>query len=123
MKARWANTPEPTDIFRLMTPDGQQAFSVDPTSYIDIYPGESEPLDVVIRYDEDAECYVWNNETYAYHDRRTQHWKIIKGEYLIRVAVTCSGGVQKGSFRLMNDGTRLQFHLLRADAKRRAKLR
>jgi hypothetical protein len=122
MQGRWANSPQPTEVFQFVTPDGQRAFSVDTTSYIDIYPGENELLDVVIRYGEETECYVWNNETYAYPDRRTQHWKIIKGEYLMKVTITCSGGSQNGSFRLMNDGTRLQFHLLHADAKRRPKL-
>ena len=35
-----------------------------PTSWIDIYPGSTESLDVAARLDEEDECYGWNNESY-----------------------------------------------------------
>jgi hypothetical protein len=33
-------------------------------SRIDVYPGESEPLDVAARFDDDVQCFGWSNEGY-----------------------------------------------------------
>ena len=66
MRARWARTAEP--VLPMMQ-SGQVVYILDPHKVIadlriDIYPGESETLDVVVRFDGDPECYGWNNETY-----------------------------------------------------------
>jgi len=60
-------------------------------SYIDVHPGEEESLDVVARFDNDSECYGWNNEAY-YFKWRNKFWEI-KGpdDYFTRVKVISAG--------------------------------
>ena len=85
MEGRWATSPEPTLIeitgeldqgtgtpvaglgaapaagkhpIKLYMRDPSR---LTPISRIDIHAGESVPLDVAVRLDEDQECYGWNN--------------------------------------------------------------
>jgi hypothetical protein len=113
VEGRWASTPEPAAFVVGKNESGQAiSFSSGYTLYTDIYPDESEPLDIVIRYADEADCYVWNNDTYKYSDRRNPNWKIARGSYFMKVTVIFSGGRKTCLFHLMNDGARQNFHLL-----------
>jgi hypothetical protein len=120
VEGRWASTPEPATVVVGTTPNGQPiVYSSGYTLYADIYPGESELLDVVIRYGDETDCYVWNNDTYKYPDAHNPNWKVTGGTYLIKVTVISSGGRESRAFQLMNDGARLNFHLLPDESRRR----
>jgi hypothetical protein len=91
VEGRWASTPEPAAFVVGKNESGQAiGFTCGYTLYTDIYPDESEPLDIVIRYETD--CYVWNNDTYKYPDWRNPNWKIARGTYLLKLTVIFSGG-------------------------------
>ena len=72
MSGRWASTPEiphvPNDaILKLLYPDP-----------VTIPVGEKEYLDVITKYEKDAEAYGWNNEAY-FHNWRTPNYKLERG--------------------------------------------
>ena len=76
------------------------------------YPIESQLLDVAARFDDDAPCYGWNNETYfSTPPWRNPAWRLGPGRYLARVEVTSSGQKCVGIFRLINDVARSDFRL------------
>jgi hypothetical protein len=105
MEGRWSNTPEPASIIiGPPTSQGQQLALIPQTrNWVDVYPGESELLEIAIRADNDAECYGWNNEAYLSTPQwRNPNWKLDRGRYLVRVIVTSSGQKCPGWFRLEN---------------------
>ncbi|MGA3164587.1 MAG: hypothetical protein ABSF14_00570 [Terriglobia bacterium] len=116
MAVRWSGTPEPVPI-QAITADGVQIQIFDPMrltteSRIDVYPAESQLLDVAARFDDDADCYGWNNEAYSSHPVwRNPAWRLERGRYLVRVEVTSSGQKSVGFFRLINDVARSDFRL------------
>jgi hypothetical protein len=77
----------------------------------DIYPGDSEPLDVAMRVDQEVDAYGWHNETYFYHNWRNPQRKLDHERYLVEVIVTSSGRKRRGVFHLDNDGPFTDFHL------------
>jgi len=93
MDGRWANTPEPLRIvLPLPPPQGQALMLIPERVGVDVYPGESELLDIAIRADSDVECYGWNNEAYSSSPIwRNPNWKLDRGRYLVRVIITSSG--------------------------------
>src|SRR5262249_37004910 len=108
MMGRWSGSPEPVSL-PIIAPDGNVSQMIDltrltPVSRIDIYPGETETLDIVIRADDDAECYGWNNEAYSSSPKwRNPAWKLDRGRYLAAVQVTSSGRASKAVVRIVND--------------------
>jgi hypothetical protein len=116
MEGRWSNTPEP--LIQILpvpampgTPAGQIAVIPQLRNWVDVYPGESETLDIVIRAGDDAECYGWNNE--AYPSWRNQRWKLAPapGRYLARVVVTSMGLTRVRWFQIENSAGRESFRL------------
>ena len=127
MDARWSGSPEPVPI-QAITPTGQQFQIFDPTrltaqSRIDVYPGESELLDIAGRYDNETECYGWNNETYRCATPwRNPDWQLPSGRYLVRVVISSSDQKCVGIFRLINDVNRTDFRLEPATPEDRLKV-
>jgi hypothetical protein len=113
MDGRWASTPEPAPlVLPSATPPGQHLVLIPEWRAVDIYPGDSELLDVVFRADNDAECYGWNNEAYFSSPVwRNPNWKLDRGRYLVRVTVSSSGQKCLGWFRLENSVSRTDFRL------------
>jgi hypothetical protein len=108
MPIRWARSPEPLPN-QIVDRQGQVQFYIrDFTraiteSRIDVYPGDQEKLDVAVRFDDEPDCYGWNNDTYQYSDWRNPNWKLPSGRYLVKVVVTSSGQKCVGKFRLINN--------------------
>lgn len=107
MIIRWPESPEPIPlIFRI---DGKEAHILDPARITleqrkDVFPGESEIIDVACRYDNDEECYGWNNESYFSDPAwRNPSWKLSRGRYLVSITIASSGQKCMGLFRLIND--------------------
>lgn len=107
MQIRWIRSPEPVPIQGSV--GGQPLVIIDPLRLTpelnwDIYPGIEEQFDVVARFDNDAECYGWSNESYFSNPVwRNPNWKISPGRYLIKVDIFSSGKRCTGVFRLIND--------------------
>jgi hypothetical protein len=77
------------------------------TSRMDIYPGETETLDVAVRFEGDIDCYGWNNEAYLHPDRRNPAWRLPASRYLVKASIVTSGDTWINAFRLANDVVRL----------------
>ncbi|MGC2829419.1 MAG: hypothetical protein WB627_05565 [Candidatus Acidiferrum sp.] len=116
MVARWSNSLEPVPI-PIVNADGTQSQILDfgrlsPESRMDVYPGESELLDIAVRLDDDEECYGWNNASYFCTPLwRNKEWRLPPGRYLVKVTITSSGQKCVRVFRLINDISRTDFRL------------
>ena len=115
MQARWSGSPEPTPTQVVI---GDQSYLIfDPSkiafiSRMDIYPGESERIDTVAKFDDEDFCYGWSNDNY-FSDPvwRNPNWRLPSGRYLIKVTITTSGEKISSVFRLINDVPRNDFRL------------
>jgi len=110
MSARWSGAPEPVFVqYRL----GQgPVVVVDPSrvavgSRMDLYAGERQRLDVAARFDNDAECYGWNNESYFSNPQwRNPDWVLPRGRYFVRITVRSAAQSCTSFFRLINGVSR-----------------
>ncbi len=107
MTIRWPESPEPLPLaFEL---EGKKGTIIDPSiitleQRMDIYPGEAELIDVACRFDDEEECYGWNNESYFSDPRwRNPDWKLEKGRYLVNIIIRSSGQKCTELFRLVGD--------------------
>jgi len=87
-----------------------------------VYPGEEEILDVAAKFDDEPECYGWNNDAYQF-EWRNPNWRLPAGRFLVRVVISSSGQKCFGKFRLINDVSRTDFRLERATSEDRMNLR
>ena len=117
MDARWANTPLPVPI-PVVGPEGQNFHIVDAArlasgSRIDIYPGETELLDIAVRIGSDDDGYGWNNEAYFEPsvNGRNPRWRLAYRQCLVEVIVTSSGQTRSGVFLLVNHANLKDFRL------------
>src|ERR1019366_9560561 len=80
-------------------------------SKMDIPAGEQEDIDIVVRCDDDLDCYGFNNESYRFNWRNPR-WRIPQGRYRIEVVVRSAGKKIRQRFLLYNepirDASRLQ---------------
>lgn len=95
MIARWSTLQQPIN-----TTKEEVIFHV-LNSFKDINPGESEPMDIAIRYKGENQCYGWNTEAYL-HNLRNKCYELQKGEYIINIEIKSSGIVFKEKFWLIN---------------------
>jgi hypothetical protein len=132
MVGRWASGPQPTSIPAINPTTGQIAFYInDPDklsggSTIDIYPGETEPLDIAARFPDDQFCYGWNNETYFLPPPaqfgRNPNWQLDHDRFLVKIVITSSGQKCEGVFQLINDVPDTAFRLEEATKADRLKV-
>jgi len=83
---RWASTPELPQLehdhlLKLLYPDP-----------VTIPVGDSEFLDIIVKYEKDKEAYGWNNEAYI-HNWRIPHYKLNCGKYLVKVTINTQNGI------------------------------
>lgn len=119
MAVRWANSPQPIRN-QILDLQGNPAFQVvdfvraatEPR--VDVYPGEKQIVDVAARFDDETDCYGWNDDAYL-HQWRNPAWKLRSERYVVRVTIYSSGQKCIGIFRLVNDvDQRSDFRLLPA---------
>ena len=107
MNGRWANTPQPIPLRG--TCGDQEVILFDdmrmtPTSYVDIYAGDSAVLDVAARFDNDSDAYGWSNDSYFSNPVwRPSQWKLPSNRYLIKVDIIASNSKYSLLYRLIND--------------------
>jgi hypothetical protein len=127
MPIRWSNSPQPI-ANQIVDPDGNARFQIldfaraAAESVMDVYPDEEKVLDVVVKCDDEADCYGWNNDAYFFN-WRNPNWKLPRGRYLVRVVITSSGQKCVRVVRLVNDVERMDFRLEDAFAEDLAKIR
>jgi len=115
MAVRWSGLPEPVPI--RLTLNGMEGVVIDPVrlsgpSRVDVHPGENEVFDVAARFDDEDECYGWSNESYFSDPKwRNPRWKLGKGRYIVKVAITSAGEKVIGLYRLINDVPQSDFKL------------
>ncbi len=113
MAGRWSRSPEPVAItFKI---DQHMVLVSDPsrlTNIIDIPPGESEHINIAARFDNENDCYGWNNESYFSNPIwRNPDWRLNPERYLVRVIIISAGEKCVGHFRLINDVPRHDFRI------------
>jgi hypothetical protein len=127
MTVRWANSPQPVSS-RIMDLKGQVQFVVQDfarsamEARMDVYPGDGEILDVAARFDDEPDCYGWNNDAYQF-EWRNPNWKLPPGRFLVGVVITSSGQKCFGKFRLINDVSRTDYRLEHGTSQDRMNLR
>lgn len=115
MSIRFARTPEPVPVhgfvgnWPLVLFDARREAL---NARVDVYPGESTPLDVAARFDTDGDAYAWSNQNYFSDPLwRDPNWKLPRGLYLVLLTVSSSGRKCQGLFRLHNDANVDDFRL------------
>lgn len=115
MPIRWSGSPEPAPM--LISAGEQRIILTDPARFtlaprIDVYPGESERLDISAKFDDEADCYGWSNENYFSNPIwRSPNWKLPSGRFLVKVTIFTAGEKFSGLFRLINDVPRKDFRI------------
>jgi hypothetical protein len=82
MQGRWASSPE----ISLISPLSQQERIIYPDA-ISIRYHASEPLDCIVKFDDETVAYGWNNESYATNGRNPKH-KLGIGTYKVFVRLS-----------------------------------
>ena len=119
MQVRWFGPREPLPI--LIRAEGLPPMQIldpvrlTPEIHRAVYSGESEQLDVAVRFDNDAECYGWCDDNYRSDPLwRNPAWKLDQNRYLVKAEVISAGERCVGLFRLINDGPVDAFRLEKA---------
>lgn len=118
MPVRWVSSPEPVPMQVII--GDQQGVIIDPTRLtlaqrVDVYPGESEDLDIAVRLNSDDDCYGWSNESYFSNPPwRNPDWKLKPDRYLVKVIVFSAGKRHEGLFRLVNNVPKQDFRIIEA---------
>ena len=115
MPIRWSGTPEPVPI--AVRVGDTQVVIADPARFTsesrtDVYPGESQRLDVAAKFDDEPESYGWSNLNYFSQPIwRNPAWRLAESRYLVRASVVSSGETVTGVFRLVADVPRDDFRI------------
>lgn len=115
MPIRWASSPEPIPMTVQL--GNTKGLIFDPSRFtlsqrMDVYPGESELLDIAARFDNEPECYGWSNESYFSNPPwRTAAWRLQAGRYLVKVTILSAGERCAGIFRVINDVAQQDFRM------------
>ncbi|SRR5258706_65590 len=116
MLARWSGSPEPV-LPRIILDNRDRGFIWDISKFsvstnMDIYSGHSQDIDIAAKFDDDEECYGWNNEGYLSEPLwRNPNWKLSSERYLVKVIVSTAGEKITYVCRLINDVSRINFRL------------
>lgn len=115
MQLRWSDTPQPVPMEVKI--GNQTGYVLDPNRMVldsraDIHPGTSRPLDTAVKFDNEPECYGWNNENYFSAPLwRNPAWRLDPGDYFVKVVVMSGGARTVDWFRLLNSGGPTEFRL------------
>ncbi len=119
MDIRWSSAPEPVPN-QIIDSNGHHLTFFDHYRFqhsqrVDIYPGDMDDFAIVARFDEEEECWGFNNESYFCKNTwRNDKWKLEKARYLIKASVYSSGKKVSEVFRLINDVSIEAYRLLPA---------
>ena len=105
---RWTSSEQPPRVLQnnVMTPHAWHELQ-----FRDLYPACREGIDVAIRHDGEALCYLFTNEGYTFHGFRDPHRSIPAGWWIVEVTVRYPQGGAVRRFRLRNDVPYSEFSL------------
>jgi hypothetical protein len=116
MTARWSGLVEPIPTIQI-SGERNQIFISNvgqniSTTRKDIYPGEGASLDIAARFDNDVDCFGWNDEAYFSNPAwRNPKWKLLPGRYIVKIELTSAGDKATNLYRLINDTDITSFRL------------
>ena len=115
MPGRWAASVQPVPLEGVIHPSGQEIEIHDiarltADSRIHIPAGETENLDVAVRFPGATDAFGWTNESYRYGGCHPG-FTLPTGRYLVDILVQSEGVKRQERFRLENDHTIGEFRL------------
>ncbi|MGA3182707.1 MAG: hypothetical protein ABSF38_20475 [Verrucomicrobiota bacterium] len=113
MQGRWTSSPQPPELYDLKT-NQLSPYNRQNLQFREIYPGVVEGIDVAIRFQGEDDCFGYSNASYDQPQERHKRdpaFRLEKGEYIVQVTITYSGGTLTNSFRLRNDVPYNEFRL------------
>lgn len=116
MPGRWAGSVEPVPIQCVIRSSGEtieihDIAQLNADSRIHIPAGETEILDVAVRFPEETNAFGWTNESYRHDGNRHPGFTLPKGRYVVDILVQSEGVKRQECFRLENDHTTKEFRL------------
>lgn len=113
MRGRWVYTPEPLAFLPVQGGLMEVPAPGLARDYVDIPPGDFEPLDVVMRIQGETECWGWNNGVYlTFPNPRPEHdFRFPTGRFNVQVVVRSGGREWPKVFRIVNDQRNEYFRL------------
>jgi hypothetical protein len=105
--ARWTSQPEPL----IPAVAGDQSVNIVDFARIisarkvDIHSHEEQQMSVALKYEDQAECYIFSNESYLHRAWVNPAWRLEQGEYRLHVTVFYDRGRATRDFTLKNIGT------------------
>ncbi len=115
MAGRWASSVQPVPLQGLIRPSMETIEIHDiarltADSRIHIPAGETEGLDVAVRFPAATDAFGWTNESYRYGGRHPG-FRLPVGRYLVDIIVQSEGVKKHKRFRIENDYTVDEFRL------------
>jgi hypothetical protein len=115
MAGRWAGSVQPVPLQGIIRPSMEtieihDIARLSADSRIHIPAGETESLDVAVRFPTATDAFGWTNESYR-HGGRHPSFRLPAGRYLVDIVVQSEGVKQRERFRIENDHTINEFCL------------
>ena len=115
MPGRWAGSVQPVPLEGVIRPSMEKIEIHDiarltADSRVHIPAGETEGLDVAVRFPAATEAFGWTNESYRYGGRHPG-FTLPAGRYLVDILVQSEGVKKQERFRIENDHTIDEFRL------------
>jgi hypothetical protein len=115
MPIRWVDAPEPLPMYIVI--DNKKVPIYDPNAHhipdsIDIYANRSRKFNIAAKFDDEDDCYAWNNENYtSIPEWRNPYWKLPRGRYFLVVDLNLCGAKLSRVFALFNEGVGENFRI------------
>lgn len=115
MPGRWTSSVQPVPLQGVISSSGNTIEIHDiarltAESRVHIPAGESERLDVAVRFNNAPEAFGWTNESYR-HGSRHPDFTLPTGRYLVDIIIQSEGVRKRDCFWLENDHTITKFRL------------
>jgi hypothetical protein len=115
MPGRWAGSVQPVPLQGVIRPSMEQIEIHDiarltAESRVHIPAGETEGLDVAVRFPAATDAFGWTNDSYR-HGGRHPDFTLPAGRYVVDILVQSEGVKKQERFRIENDHTLNEFRL------------
>jgi hypothetical protein len=104
---RWTSQPEPlapgvTGMAQVNLFDMARVMAA---RKIDVHGHHDERLSVAVKFEGNAECHIFTNESYLFPNWQNPAWALPVGEYRLRLTLLYERGRYQQDFKLTNAGT------------------
>lgn len=99
----------PNGKIKTVIRETRQDFIIPFAEIIDIHPGMSESFCILVKYDNEEECYAFGSWSYLKgNGYKVNEWKLDIGKYIVEIELTYSGKkMVKEKFVLTNQDTKI----------------